>query len=210
MVGIFRNYFIHWFRILCHTWMMTYKCDNLDLLTSYLRSISSVLRYAENHFLIVLSVLSSDCSDYVYVCDSELITFKILNSEKLKNHIQSNQMSVMDISTLMLVLWRHIAEWKVMFGKAQCHDAEELVFFVLPYSFQDLKIECFLFYLCWRNSFVGCNFFGIGKANQNVFDLWFWYSCSIISLSRTCQFVSGTHQNPRFHHQLLFSPVLYV
>jgi hypothetical protein len=182
MVGIFRDYFIHWLTILCHTWMVTYKiwklsnctpsafneCDNLDFLTSYPHTVSFMLRYAGNHFLRVLSVLSLRCSDYV--CDSELITFKIFSSEKLKNQIQWNQISVVDISILMLVLWLHIAEWKVMSAKAQCHDAKDLVFFVLPYTFQDLKIECFLFYLCWRNSFVGNNFFGIRKANQNVFD----------------------------------------
>jgi hypothetical protein len=137
MVGIFRNYFIHWFRILCHTWMMTYKCDNLDLLTSYPRSISSVLRYVGNHFLIVFSVLSLHCSDYV--CGSELITFKTFNSERLKNHIQSNQMSVMDISTLMLVLWSHIAERKVMFGKAHCHDAKEVRLFCTSISIPRLE-----------------------------------------------------------------------
>jgi hypothetical protein len=95
---------------------------------------------------------------------------RYFNSEKLENHMQLNQMRAMDIYLLMLVMWKHIAEWKVIFRKANCHYAKSanldknLVFLVLLYTFQDLKIECFHFCLSgeqfyrwqWKSLFI-CN-----------------------------------------------------
>jgi hypothetical protein len=100
-----------------------------------------------NHFLDVLSVLLSHCSEHLQVFQNETLSRRLSFRNMNKSHG-----TTVDVPTVVFVPWPKITLQKVLHGKEQCHDAKtttavkDLVFFdeCVAIKFQNLKTECFL------------------------------------------------------------------